>query len=62
VALRENPDMVSWWAGEGAKSRIDDPEYPAQLERLDEGLFEKATKMTATERIGQTFWLSNAWH
>jgi hypothetical protein len=47
--------MVSWWAGEGAKSRIYDPEYAAKLDRLDEGLAASAAEMTEEERLGQTF-------
>ena len=53
--LRKNPDVVSWWAGQGAKSRINDPEYAAELDRLDEGLAAKAAKMKESERLGQTF-------
>jgi hypothetical protein len=50
--MQKNPDMVSWWAGEGAKSRVNDPNYAAELERLDEGLATKAAKMTEAERLG----------
>jgi REP element-mobilizing transposase RayT len=53
--LQKNPDMVSWWAGEGAKSRTSDPEYAAKLDRLDEALASKAAKMTASERSCSTF-------
>ena len=53
--LQKNPDMVSWWAGEGAKSRTSDPEYAAKLDRLDEALTSKAAKMTASERSCSTF-------
>ena len=40
--MQKNPDMVSCWAGEGAKSRVNDPEYAAALDRLDEALARKA--------------------
>ena len=53
--LRKNPDMVSWWAGQGAKCRVSDPDYEAELDRLDEGLAERAAEMTQEERFGQTF-------
>jgi hypothetical protein len=53
--MQKNPDMVSWWAGEGAKSRISDPEYAAKLDRLDETLASRVTAMTTEERLGQTF-------
>ncbi len=53
--LQKNPDMVSWWAGEGAKSRISDPEYAAELDRLDERLASRVAAMTSGERFGQTF-------
>jgi hypothetical protein len=44
--------MVSWWAGEGAKKRINDQEYAAELDRLDENLAARAAEMTAAERLG----------
>jgi hypothetical protein len=47
--------MVSWWAGEGAKSRVKDPQYAVKLDRLDESLAEKVAEMTKGERSGQTF-------
>jgi len=53
--LQKNPDMVSWWAGQGAKCRVNDPEYAAEFDRLDEGLAAKAAEMTEVERLGQTF-------
>jgi REP element-mobilizing transposase RayT len=53
--LEKNPDMVSFWAGEGAKSRVNNPEYAAELDRLDEGLAAKAAKMTSWEPLGETF-------
>jgi REP element-mobilizing transposase RayT len=54
-SLRKNPDMVSWWAGQGAKKRVEDSEYAAELDRLDRVLAAKAAKMTAAERSGQAF-------
>ena len=54
-ALQKNPDMVSWWAGEGAKSRINDPEYAAELDRLDKALAAKAAEMTEAERLAKVF-------
>ena len=53
--LQKNPDMVSWWAGEGAKKRISDPDYAARLDRLDESLAAKVAEMTRGERSGETF-------
>jgi REP element-mobilizing transposase RayT len=53
--LQKNPDMVSWWAGEGAKSRVKDPQYAVKLDRLDESLAEKVAEMTEMERSGQAF-------
>ncbi len=42
--MQKNPDMVSYWAGEGAKSRVNDPEYAAALDQLDEALARKVAK------------------
>lgn len=53
--LQKNPDMVSWWAGEGAKLRTSDPSFAAELDRLDESLASRAAAMTTGERLGQTF-------
>jgi REP element-mobilizing transposase RayT len=53
--LQKNPDMVSWWAGQGAKNRINDPNYAAALDRLDEGLSARAAKMKESERLCGTF-------
>lgn len=50
--MQKNPDMVSWWAGEGAKRRISDPEYAANLNRLDKALASRVAAMTTEERLG----------
>jgi hypothetical protein len=52
--MQKNPDVVSWWAGEGAKARVNDPAYAEELDRLDEALAAKAERMTERERFGQT--------
>jgi len=33
--LKKNPDVVSWWVGEGARRRLEDDEFARELERLD---------------------------
>ena len=53
--LQKNPDMVSWWAGRGAKRRLEDPGYAAELDELDKALASKAAKLTGAERLGVTF-------
>ena len=53
--MQKNPDMVSYWAGEGAKSRVNDPEYAAALDQLDEALARKVAKLSEAKRLGQTF-------
>ena len=50
--LCKNPDVVSWWAGEGAKRRIADPEYAAELDRLDRAVAAKAAELAAAGRLG----------
>jgi hypothetical protein len=52
--LKKNPDVISWWAGEGAMRRVEDTEFTAQLDRADEALARKASKLTAAQRMGQT--------
>ena len=33
--LNKNPDVVSWWVGEGIRRRLDDRGFAAELDRLD---------------------------
>ncbi len=35
AVLNKNPDVVSFWAGEGARRRQEDPGYAAKLDELD---------------------------
>jgi len=35
VVLNKNPDVVSWWVGEGARRRQEDEEFAARFELLD---------------------------
>jgi REP element-mobilizing transposase RayT len=52
--MNKNPDMVSYWAGEGAKRRMIDPKYAAELDRLDEDLAKKVAKLSEGERLRHT--------
>jgi hypothetical protein len=52
--LQKNPDVVSWWAGEGAQRRIDDPQFAAELDRVDKDVARKAAELTRAERMGTT--------
>jgi len=38
AVLNKNPDVVSWWVGEGVRRRLEDPEFAQKLEELDEQL------------------------
>jgi REP element-mobilizing transposase RayT len=38
LVLNKNPDVVSFWAGEGARRRQEDPDYASMLDALDERL------------------------
>jgi len=33
--LNKNPDVVSWWVGEGIRLRLNDSDFAAELDRLD---------------------------
>lgn len=50
---QKKPEVVGCWTGEGARCRIGDPEYGAELERLDRGVTERAAEMIASERLGR---------
>jgi hypothetical protein len=53
--LEKNPDVISWWAGEGATRRIEDGEFAAILDSVDKELSERAAAMlTESERLGVT--------
>jgi streptomycin 6-kinase len=52
--LRKNPDVLSWWAGEGASLREEDEDFAAMLDRADKALSLKALSLSSEERMGQT--------
>ena len=52
--LRKNPDVLSWWAGEGASLREEDQDFAAMLDQADEALSLKALSLSSEERMGQT--------
>jgi REP element-mobilizing transposase RayT len=52
--LEKNPDVISWWAGEGAARRGEDSEFADQLGCADEALARLTSKLTASERLGET--------
>ena len=56
AVLDKNPDVVSWWVGEGARRRLEDPEYAQRLDELDRALVKGvgATRLsTAGGNIGE---------
>jgi REP element-mobilizing transposase RayT len=52
--LEKNPDVISWWAGEGAALRGEDSEFAAEMGRADEALVRISSKLALSERLGQT--------
>jgi REP element-mobilizing transposase RayT len=44
AALNKNPDVVSFWAGEGGRRRQEDPDYAEMLDDLDERLSAALTR------------------
>ena len=38
AVLKKNPDVVSWWVGEGIRRRLEDEEFAAEIDRLDKKL------------------------
>ena len=56
AVLDKNPDVVSWWVGEGARRRLEDPEYAQRLDELDQALVKQAGATglsTAGGKIGE---------
>jgi len=42
--LKKNPDVVSWWVGEGIRRRLEDDEFAERIDRLDEALSKMLTQ------------------
>ncbi len=42
VVLSKNPDVVSYWVGQGVRRRLDDPDFAQRLDALDRELAESA--------------------
>jgi hypothetical protein len=52
--LRKNPDVLSWWASEGATLRQEDPEFAATLDFADEELSRRASVLSTSQRTEET--------
>jgi len=53
--LNKNPDVVSWWVGQGARRRLEDREYAQRLDDLDRALAEGARtvgQITGKRHVG----------
>ena len=48
--LNKNPDVVSWWVGEGIRRRLEDEKFAAKLDKLDEELSASLTQSRRSER------------
>ncbi len=48
--LNKNPDVVSWWVGEGVRRRQDDPIFAAEFEGLDEQVSAELIQAQGTSR------------
>jgi REP element-mobilizing transposase RayT len=46
--LNKNPDVVSWWVGEGVRRRVEDDDFANELDRLDEMLAAALAREPAT--------------
>ena len=53
--LLKNPDVVSWWAGEGARRRIEDKGFAKELNRLDRMLAAKVDNPRRKGKRDRTF-------
>jgi hypothetical protein len=42
--MNKNPDVVSWWVGEGTRRRMEDGDFAARIDALDRELSAKLTK------------------
>jgi hypothetical protein len=41
--LGRNPEVVSWWVGEGVRQRLRDPDFARRLDDIDEALSKATT-------------------
>jgi len=44
MVLKKNPDVVSWWVGEGIRRRLEDEEFATKLDKLDTELSASLTR------------------
>jgi len=44
LVLNKNPDVVSWWVGEGIRRRLEDEEFATKLNKLDRELSASLTQ------------------
>ena len=44
AVLGKNPDVVSWWAGQGVRRRLEDAGFAQRLDDLDAALVERGPK------------------
>jgi REP element-mobilizing transposase RayT len=44
LVLNKNPDVVSWWVGEGIRRRLEDEEFATKLDKLDKELSASLTQ------------------
>ena len=44
MVLKKNPDVVSWWVGEGIRRRLEDEEFATKLDKLDKELSASLTR------------------
>lgn len=48
--LKKNPDVVSWWVGEGIRRRLKDEEFTTKLDKLDKKLSASLTQSRQTDK------------
>jgi hypothetical protein len=50
--LNKNSDVVIWWVGEGIRRRLEDEEFAAKLDKLDEELSASLTQSRQSDKSG----------
>jgi len=48
--LNKNPDVVSWWFGEGKRTRLEDEKFAVKFDKLDEELSASLTQSRRSDR------------
>jgi len=48
AVLGKNPDVVSWWVGQGVRRRLEDPDFAERLDDFDREMAKRTGRRKRT--------------